>query len=572
MMRVFRGLSALWPIIILAAAVGLAIPAAAATITVDTANDEPLADPDNGNCTLREAVDAANSDAAVDGCSAGSGADLIQFQGNYTITFAEGEMPVNDQITIDGTGFTVTLQGNGSERGFVLAVATSNLALSNLSVNDFVLSAGSGGAVFVNAGEADFSATNVTFDGNAASTGSGGAIWSTGDVALTDVVFTGNSADGDGGAVYVSGALAVTNGVFGIFPVPTSGNTAGGNGGAIYAIIPQLASGGTAALTNVEFYGNEAQASGAEKGGGAIFLDTDGTSQVSVVNCAFLSNTASAGAGGAILATFGSNIAYVDPALPFAFGISRSHFESNVAGGSTTDQDSSGGAIYNRGRMTIVASSFIGNSSTNSAGGAISHNGTSDALLTLANVTLNDNTADTNGGAIANLNASTSRVEIINCTIAGNTANGTGATPGGGAIYNLNTTPAEFTVTTSIISDNLTGSTDDNCAGTAIGDGGFNIQWPNNDCGGTINVGDPNLGAAFLNGLPANPFVWVMEIQDVSAAAGAGSNAVCGDALVGPIIALDARGVPRPASSGVCDAGAYESDLVPVELMGLTVD
>ena len=32
-----------------------------------------------GNCELREAIQAAEDDAAVDGCSAGSGADTIVF-------------------------------------------------------------------------------------------------------------------------------------------------------------------------------------------------------------------------------------------------------------------------------------------------------------------------------------------------------------------------------------------------------------------------------------------------------------------------------------------------------------
>lgn len=567
-MRISRGLSALCSIIVLAAAVSLAIPAAAVTITVNSANDDPLPTVD-GNCTLREAIEAANSHAAVDACPAGAnGADTIHFQGNYTITVDQGEMPINEETTIDGTAFTVTLQGISSGTiAFVLNAASSNLALANLTVQDFDSSAGQGGAIRLNNNSAQLSATNVTFKNNNASSGSGGAIWSTGDVTLTDVIFTGNSANNDGGAIYVSGALTVTNGIFGT-PVPGDENTAGDSGGAIYAIIPQLSSGGTATFTNCEFYGNQAGASGGEKGGGAIWFDTDATSQVSIVNTAFLNNTATNGAGGAILATFGSNIAYVDPLFPFAFGISRCHFDSNTAGGATTDQDSSGGAIYNRGRMTIVASSFMNNSSTNSSGGAISHNATSDAVLTLANVTLNNNTADTNGGAIANL-ANTSDVEIINCTIAGNTAN---AASGGGGIYNANTTAAEFTMTTSIISDNLANGSNDNCAGSAFTDSGFNIQWPDTDCSATITVGDPNLGAAFLNLLPANPLVWVMEIQDVTAAAGAGSNAICGSASAGPIIALDARGVARPSSTGDCDAGAYESDLYPVELQKFTVE
>jgi hypothetical protein len=52
-------------------------PAArAAVITVDT-----TADTGTGNCTLSDAVAAANTDAVVDGCAAGSGTDEIDLTG-----------------------------------------------------------------------------------------------------------------------------------------------------------------------------------------------------------------------------------------------------------------------------------------------------------------------------------------------------------------------------------------------------------------------------------------------------------------------------------------------------------
>ena len=49
-------------------------PAIAATITVNTSADELT---NNGNCSLREALEAANNDTAVDGCAKGSGADTV---------------------------------------------------------------------------------------------------------------------------------------------------------------------------------------------------------------------------------------------------------------------------------------------------------------------------------------------------------------------------------------------------------------------------------------------------------------------------------------------------------------
>lgn len=57
----------------IAAAAALALPAAAgaATITVNTTDDDATG---SGDCELREALSAANTNAAVDGCVAPTGA------------------------------------------------------------------------------------------------------------------------------------------------------------------------------------------------------------------------------------------------------------------------------------------------------------------------------------------------------------------------------------------------------------------------------------------------------------------------------------------------------------------
>ena len=52
--------------------------ARAATITVTVTSDNNTV---NGNCTLREAIRAANLDRAVDACPAGNGADTIHTPG-----------------------------------------------------------------------------------------------------------------------------------------------------------------------------------------------------------------------------------------------------------------------------------------------------------------------------------------------------------------------------------------------------------------------------------------------------------------------------------------------------------
>jgi CSLREA domain-containing protein len=92
-----------------ALALQLAPPAYAALIVVTTTVDELNND---GDCSLREAIRAANADAAVDTCVAGSGADVITLPaGTYTLTIAgeetaasAGDLDITDDLSISGAG------------------------------------------------------------------------------------------------------------------------------------------------------------------------------------------------------------------------------------------------------------------------------------------------------------------------------------------------------------------------------------------------------------------------------------------------------------------------------------
>lgn len=82
---------------------GLYVPAAwAAAISVNTTTDEINRD---GDCSLREALQAANADTAVDACPAGNGADTIILPaGTYTLTIAgssttAGDLDITDDVT-----------------------------------------------------------------------------------------------------------------------------------------------------------------------------------------------------------------------------------------------------------------------------------------------------------------------------------------------------------------------------------------------------------------------------------------------------------------------------------------
>src|SRR5690349_15218016 len=118
-----------WGVGAVACVLALPAGASAATIAVTGTGDEIST---NGRCSLREAVQAANTDAAVNECAAGSGADVISVpSGTYKLTIAgageaanqTGDLDVSTDVTITGAGAGHTIvDGNGIDR--VLDVTT----------------------------------------------------------------------------------------------------------------------------------------------------------------------------------------------------------------------------------------------------------------------------------------------------------------------------------------------------------------------------------------------------------------------------------------------------------------
>ena len=89
------------------------VAALAATITVDTTADAEVAD---AACSLREAIVAANTDAAYNGCAAGNGADRIEFALTTPATIALGaDLPViTASAAIVGPGMAnLAIDGGG---------------------------------------------------------------------------------------------------------------------------------------------------------------------------------------------------------------------------------------------------------------------------------------------------------------------------------------------------------------------------------------------------------------------------------------------------------------------------
>ena len=235
-------------------------PVYAATLTVNTLTDKPIDDPtiDDGLCSLREAVEAANNNAPVstNDCPAGSGADTITFSVSGSIKFVE-TMYINSDITINGP---IILDGNKASNFFTVS-SSGKLNLLNMTLQNG--KSGFGGAIQGN-GDGKINAVGVSFIGNE-STFSGGAINTNAALNLLGCNFSGNKAGDDGGALPFNGGA---NEALNIAGSNFAGNTTGDRGGAIVLITTSPMS-----ISDTIFSGNIATGSQIGHGGGGIFFE-----------------------------------------------------------------------------------------------------------------------------------------------------------------------------------------------------------------------------------------------------------------------------------------------------------
>lgn len=202
-----------------------ASPGFLVTKTADT-NDGTC----DADCSLREAITATNANAPT--------ADLILFNVSGTITLGSALPAINDDLTIDGTGQNVTVDGANAYQ--VLAVNSGKtVSLHLLTIQNGAARFGGGvnNAGTLNIDASTFSANRAT--GNA-STG-GGAIFNSGVLNVQNSTFTGNLAgpqindcDSFGGALDNNGTATVTNSTFSGNIVHSHCNDSVSSGGAIY--------------------------------------------------------------------------------------------------------------------------------------------------------------------------------------------------------------------------------------------------------------------------------------------------------------------------------------------------
>jgi uncharacterized repeat protein (TIGR01451 family)/CSLREA domain-containing protein len=341
----------------------------AATITVNTAADGAVA----GQCSLRDAIRAANTNAAVNGCAAGSGTDIIVFAAslaNSTITLTTGQLNITDTLAIDATAAPgLTVSGNNASRVFNIGepVTLISITIANgratgagggiLSSEPLTLTqvnvltntaTEDGGGVFA----ADTTkVTNGVFRGNRATSAIslGGGLYTDGNLTVNGTQFISNSARVDGGGVFAAFDAAVANARF-------ISNTSRSNGGGLYVA-------GNLSASAAHFISNTAT----QAGGGAYVEDA-----VVLTDTQFISNTSGDTGGGL----------HVDSTAK----VTGSQFSHNMAG-------SLGGGLYTYDVLSATQTSFVGNIAVEEGGGIYA-----DAEVTASDLEFVGNVAGTLGG------------------------------------------------------------------------------------------------------------------------------------------------------------------------------
>ena len=240
----------------------------------DTFQVTKTADTNDGtcdlDCSLREAIDAANTNPGAD--------DVPVPAGNYLLTL--GQLTVSDGVSIAGADQTNTIiDGNAADRVFDILSGTT-VTISDLTIQNGDAGSANGGGV-QNALGGTLTLNNSTVAGNAALRG--GGVVNRGAMTLNNTTVSGNStsAGSFGGGVfnYGGGTMTLNN-------TTVSGNVAvrglayypyypiyyyGGKGGGVFNFS------GTMTLNNTTVSGNIAGYSGGGVFNSASTLELNNT-------------------------------------------------------------------------------------------------------------------------------------------------------------------------------------------------------------------------------------------------------------------------------------------------------
>ena len=422
---------------------------------------------------------------------------VIKLSQDYSVSGDSG-ISIGKSLTINGQGHTIDC--SNLEYTYLFDSSSGKITLENLVIKNNKNMRLGFGAIYIR-GTAEYTINNCTFMANTASDGgaiyngvrentltvknskfincgvsggSGGAIYSRGNLIIENCYFEGNTALIDGAAVYSDKIVKVINTKFisnKLSKMDVKHPTYGGaiySGDAVYVERCQFTNnaaddlgGAIFSYANIVVKNSSFTKNSALKGG-AIYSDS---SNVVISTSTFTDNAAKSGEGGAIYSSkwthienstftrntadakggavytnyiqFGPNVFFINnTAKDHGGAVYTDYISSNVCNinfnGNKVTRDF-GGAIYinkKSGDVSFINSTFIANSATAGDGGAIfSDSGSTNIIL--INSTFKNNYATGGkekryGGAVRCKN----KLTVDNCTFIDNWAENLG-----GAIY-----------------------------------------------------------------------------------------------------------------------------------------
>jgi CSLREA domain-containing protein len=347
----------------------LALPAGAAATTINVTS---TADGKTNDqlCTLREAVDAANTNAAVNpaggnDCPGGQPApntdSIVLGSATYAIAgAADDDVNASGDLDIDGPSGPVVIDGQGPAVSKIDANDTdrvldtidfARLTLTDLTVTDGTVTNAFGGGI--RASFADLRLDDVVVSANTINGTNANSMLGAGILALTSLTMT-NSTVGPNNVILSSGAGAGTPRGGGIFlassaPGVIDRSTIKQNG-ILGAASQTLLGGGIATqdaeedltITNSTITDNGLLGGGTRRGGGVYWEENGDDDTLRVTNSTFERNSVGSLQNGGGM--------YVDGGTGNTIAFSTF--------GPTTPTDMNGAGLYNNGSVAVRASVF----------------------------------------------------------------------------------------------------------------------------------------------------------------------------------------------------------------------
>ncbi len=385
-----------------------------------------------GDCSLREAVLAANDTPEADTIVLSNGTYQVLLNGSESSL--TGDLDVRSGMRIRGPA---TIDGQNQGRIFDIDdeshVLFEDLTLQNANSSLATNGTLNGGAVQVSSGS--LTLRSVVLRDNATQAQGAGVYTIDGAILrVEDSVFYNNVAD-NGAGIFVTDDLTVRNTVF-------LDNRADLRGAAVYVQGTQS----DATFREVSLIGNESLGSG---GGAVLFLGRD----LRIDNLLATGNQCLDGFGG-VLTTTGT--AHGKSVL-----ITNALFLDNEA--------EDGGALSladDEDPVEIIHSAFVDNSALDNAGAIY----TTGGLIDIANVTFSGNSAVGDGGTLWLFGKT---IAFRQVTITGGSADRGSALFVGGS-----TAISEATLVNTIVEGDCTFVNAD-----TVSSGGGNVESPGNSCG-----------------------------------------------------------------------------------------